>query len=221
MVILSIALAATAVIGYLGWQALAHPAAQSLPSSGHFGVLTGVTVTIYMGTVIAPSSAGGGWFTNWSGVVAGGTGPYTYSWTSSEGGSGSASTWAHTFTTGGSIWVSLKGCDHDNVCTTGTVDGTESICISPDGVPCGAYWPCHFQHTLPCPMGVGSTFVQGTVTAFGSSPFTFSTSWGDGTGPTTGTTPAHTYSTHQANTITTTATDSLGGMRSTNFAWQS
>jgi hypothetical protein len=70
-------------------------------------------------------------------------------------------------------------------------------------------------------MTAASSFVQGTVTAFGSSPFTFSTSWGDGTGSTWGTTPAHTYSTHQMNTISTTATDSMGTPRSTNFAWQS
>jgi len=132
-------------------------------------------------------------------TTTGGTSPYSITWTFGDGGSATGAIVTHTFTSAQTFTVTETATDSSSPSQTAT--GSKMVTVSP-----------------PPPLSTGFTFLPATplvntpvtftaVTTSGTSPYTISWNFGDGS-TSIGPTVTHTFTTAQSFTVTETATDS-------------
>lgn len=113
----------------------------SAHSSAKWSTDTAVDAGINLTSVSAPTTPGGGWTVTFRATVSGGTGPYSCSWTTSDGGSGSScTTFTHIFDTVGVATIALSACDSGRVCGNANTQAGTQLCNADDG--CNWYIIC-------------------------------------------------------------------------------
>jgi PKD repeat protein len=135
-----------------------------------------------------------------TGSVAGGTSPYSYSWNYGDGATGSGQTVTHSYSSAGSFAVTLTVKDSGSPQQTVTTQQTISITSPPPPLSASVtYSPSSPQ------MGQQVTF-SGSASG-GTSPYSFHWSFGDGSSG-SGSSVMHMYSSAGSFTVTLTVTDS-------------
>ncbi|HYY92715.1 MAG TPA: PKD domain-containing protein, partial [Candidatus Dormibacteraeota bacterium] len=145
-----------------------------------------------------PTSAFTGHSVNFTATITGGTGPFTFGWDFGDGKVGQGNPTSHTYTVDGTFTVTLTITDSAGSTSTQSHSltvtlnfGVSNISISPS----------------PSEVGVKVAFSAQTVA--GTSPYTCSWSFGDGT-TATGCSTTHVYSVAGNFTVTVNAADSTG-----------
>jgi len=132
-------------------------------------------------------------------TTSGGTAPYSIAWTFGDGGSATGATVTHAFTSAQSFTITETATDSSSPPQTAT--SSKTVTVSPPP-------PLSTSFTfLPATPLVNTLVTFTAVTTGGTSPYTVTWNFGDGTTG-SGTTVTHTFTTAQSFTVTETATDS-------------
>ena len=132
-------------------------------------------------------------------TTTGGTAPYSTAWAFGDGGSATGATVTHTFTSAQTFTVTETATDSSSPSQTAT--SSKTVTVSPPP-------PLSTSFTfLPATPLVNTLVTFTAVTTGGTSPYTVTWSFGDGTTG-TGITVIHTFTTAQSFTVTETASDS-------------
>ena len=123
---------------------------------------------------------------------------YTYQWSFGDGGSATTATAGHTYAAAGSYTVTLSATNVNG--STGTTTAVVNVVVPPPVANAGP--------NESAPEGSAVTFA-GSETS-GTSPLTYSWTFGDGGTASGSLTPSHTYEQAGAYTATLTVTDALG-----------
>ena len=146
-----------------------------------------------------PSSPHAGQQINFYGTATGGTSPYSFGWTFGDGSTGTGTTASHTFASAGSYTVTLTAKDSSPSQQTATSQQSVSVSIPPQTLT-GS-----FTHNPSSPQAGQAVSFTGSASG-GTSPYTFSWIFGDGsTG--TGSSVTHTYSSAGSFTVALTIKD--------------
>src|SRR5438477_59864 len=132
-------------------------------------------------------------------MTTGGTAPYSITWTFGDGASATGTTITHTFTSAQSFTVTETATDSSSPSQTAT--SAKTVTVSPPPPPSTSFT------FLPSTPLVNTPVAFTAVTTGGTSPYTVTWSFGDGTTG-TGITVTHTFTTAQSFTVTETAADS-------------
>ncbi len=128
------------------------------------------------------------------------TGTGSYNWDFGDGGTANTGSATHTYTGGGSYTVKLTATNSSNCPTTDTQVNFITIYPLP-GV--GFY----ATDTAVCSIGGSTTFIS---TTGGSSPFSYTWDFGDGSGPSSGSPATHSYGSAGKYSVKLIATDNKG-----------
>src|SRR5438094_7840303 len=129
--------------------------------------------TLLASFTYSPSFPQTGQTVSFTGLVSGGSPPYSYSWSFGDGSTGMGSSPRHTYSSSGTLTVALTV--KDNGSTQQTTTSQQSLTVSgapPPLTASFAYSPSSTQAGQPV------TFTASA--SGGTSPFTFSWSFGDG-----------------------------------------
>jgi len=132
-------------------------------------------------------------------TTTGGTAPYSITWTFGDGASATGTTVTHTFTSAQSFTVTETATDSSSPLQTAT--SSKAVTVSPPPPPSTSFT------FLPSTPLVNTPVAFTAVTTGGTSPYTVTWNFGDGTTG-TGPTVSHTFTTAQSFIITETAADS-------------
>ncbi len=144
---------------------------------------------------------------SFSSIAAGGTPPYRFSWnfgdaaSNAPGGTSLPNTMTHTYTNAGTYTVTVNATDtNDKIgMASATVTVAAPLAVTISGLS----------------SGVDGTSVSFSAAASGgTSPYTFSWNFGDGTNPATGGKASHKYAVAGAYTVRVNATDAKGRLAS-------
>ena len=148
----------------------------------------------------SPASPQAGQFVSFTGSASGGTPPYSFSWSFGDGSTGTGSSVTHAYSSAGSYTVTLSIKDGGSPQQTATSQQTISV-TNPSSTLTAS-----FTYTPSSPQTGQSVTFTGTASG-GTSPYTFTWSFGDGsTG--TGASTTHTYSLVGSYAVTLTVVDS-------------
>jgi PKD repeat protein len=142
-----------------------------------------------------PSSPSTGQTVTFTGSATGGTAPYSFNWNFGDGTTGTGATVSHSYAASGSLTVGLSTTD----AKANTASSSSTITISP---------VLTVTATIPSTGTVGSPVSVSASASGGSSPYTFSWSFGDGTTNVAGPTASHTYTASGSYVVRVSATDS-------------
>jgi PKD repeat protein len=175
----------------------------SLPYHLNFGLVTTSATTVSplsASFTYAPSSPMVDQQVSFTASAVGGTAPYSYSWNFGDGATGAGQTVTHAYSSAGSFTVTMKAKDSGSPQQTSTAQQTVSIPSPPPGLSAS------FTYSPSSPQTGQQVSFTGSASG-GSTPYTFSWSFGDGaTG--SGSSTAHTYSSAGSYTVTLTVKDS-------------
>ncbi|TMI54860.1 PKD domain-containing protein [Candidatus Bathyarchaeota archaeon] len=146
-----------------------------------------------------PSSPQAGQQITFTGTATGGTSPYSFSWTFGDNSTGTGTTASHTYSSAGSYRVALTV--QDNSASQQTATSQQTVFVSsPPSTLNGS-----FTYTPSSPQAGQAVSFTGSASG-GTSPYTFSWNFGDGsTG--TGSSTMHTYSSAGSFNVTLTIRD--------------
>src|SRR5881396_702319 len=173
---------------------------QQTASSQHTVTVSSASPTLTTSFTYSPSSPEVGQQVTFTATVSGGTSPYSYSWNFGDGATGTGSSVAHAYTSAGTFIVALTVKDSGS--PQQTASSQQSITVSNPPPTLTA----SFTYSPSSPQaGQQVTFTASAIG--GTTPYTFSWSFGDGsTG--TGSSVTHSYSSFGSFTVTLTVKDS-------------
>src|SRR2546422_153998 len=149
----------------------------------------------------SPSSSQTGQQVTLTASASGGTAPYTFNWNFGDGSSGIGSTVTHTYSSSGSYTVVLT--TKDSSAPQQTATSQQTITVNPPSPP---PLTSSFSYSPSSPQTGQQVSFTGSASG-GTSPYTFSWNFGDGsTG--TGSSTTHVYSTAGTFTVVLTLKDS-------------
>src|SRR6267143_1760226 len=134
---------------------------------------------------------------SFTGVVSGGTPPYTYSWAFGDGGTGTGLTTSHTYSTAGNYAVTLTVADS----VAGSARSTQTVSVLPVPALSASFTFSPSQPTS------GQSVTFASTASGGLSPYTYSWNFGDG-GTSTSQNPSHTFTNSGTFTVSLNVTDS-------------
>src|SRR5205807_5603439 len=146
----------------------------------------------------SPANPQVGQAVSFTGSASGGTQPYTYSWTFGDGGIGSGSSVTHSYQAAGSYNVVLTVIDAAGQ----TASSTQTVTVS--NVPPSL--TSSFTYSPSSPL-VGQQATFSASASGGTTPYTYSWTFGDGSSA-TGSTATHTYTTAGTFNVILTVKDS-------------
>ncbi|TMI62271.1 PKD domain-containing protein [Candidatus Bathyarchaeota archaeon] len=144
-----------------------------------------------------PSSPTTGQVVTFTATTAGGVGTVSYSWSFGDGATSTGNPATHTYTSPASFTVSVTATDSDGVAAV----SSQTLTVRPPLTASFTYAPSN-------PV-TGQTVTFTATASGGTSPYTFSWSFGDGLSA-TGASVTHSYTTNGTYTVTLTTNDSEG-----------
>jgi PKD repeat protein len=147
-----------------------------------------------------PSSPQVGQQVTFTASASGGTSPYAFSWSFGDGSSSLGSTAFHAYASNGTFSVLLTAKDSGSPQQTASSQQTITVASAPSALAAS------FAYSPSSPV-VGQTVTFAASASGGTSPYTFTWSFGDGSIG-TGSTTTHTYSTTGTFSVTLTVKDS-------------
>ena len=144
-----------------------------------------------------PSSPTTGQVVTFTATTAGGVGTVSYSWSFGDGATSTGNPATHTYTSPASFTVSVTATDSDGVAA-----------VSSQTLTVRSPLTASFTYTPSNPV-TGQTVTFTATASGGTSPYTFSWSFGDGLSA-TGASVTHSYTTNGTYTVTLTTNDSEG-----------
>jgi plastocyanin len=160
-----------------------------------------------------PTSIKTGQSGTWTASASGGQPIYTFSWTSSDGGSGSGATFTHTFNTAGNVTIHLTV--HDSASGTATPSRTVSVTTSGGGGGCPPNCPTTNQIVISgaasADAGSPATWTAGVTGVASSSLFIDWKINGTSVEATTSTTLTYTFTASGSYTLTAAGSKIVGG----------
>jgi len=144
-----------------------------------------------------PSSPTTGQVVTFTATTAGGVGTVSYSWSFGDGATSTGNPVTHTYTSPASFTVSVTATDSDGVAA-----------VSSQTLTVRSPLTASFTYTPSNPV-TGQTVTFTATASGGTSPYTFSWSFGDGLSA-TGASVTHSYTTNGTYTVTLTTNDSGG-----------
>ena len=151
-------------------------------------------------TITCPTTGTVGATVNCTTSATGGTAPYTFAWTATGGtpGSGTGTSFSTTYDVKGSKTISVTGTDS---ATPTPATDTKSASVNIAALTLGV------TPTVPTTGTVGTAVSVSATATGGTSPYTFSWDFGDGSAAVTGATASHTYTAKGSFTVKVTVTD--------------